>query len=150
MSSCKDTVTCGTYLHNCLYFTANALARNIGKMADKAFKETGLAPSHAFMIMLVNEQPGITQGELCGHLHLAPSTLTRFADKLEKKGVLTREKEGKTVKVYPTEQGKELGKPIAAAWKRLYHDYSAILGKDEGDELTRTIGQASARIEEEF
>lgn len=136
------------YLHNCLYFTANSLARNIGKMADTAFKDTGLSPSHAFMMMLINDQPGMTLKELGEHLHLAPSTLSRFADKLVYKGYIERDQEGKSVRIYPTTDGKALAKPIEAAWKTLFEDYSAILGKDEGIELTKVIDVANKRLEE--
>jgi len=136
------------YLHNCLYFTANNLARNIGKMADGAFKNVGLSPSHAFMMMLVNDQPGIMQKELSEHLGLAPSTLTRFADKLVYQGYIERDQKGKIVKIYPTEKGKELTKPIEAAWKKLYENYSKILGKDAGDELTKSIDNANRRLDD--
>jgi DNA-binding MarR family transcriptional regulator len=139
---------CSTYMHECLYFTANALARNMGKMADKAFKGTGLSPSHAFMLMLVNEQPGITQKELSEHLSLAPSTLTRFADNLAYRDLLQREHKGKTVRLYPTSAGMALSEPIAQAWKSLYLDYSAILGEKPGIDLTREIDQANKRLDD--
>lgn len=139
---------CNDYLHCCLYFTANNLARHMGRMADKAFKETGLSPSHAFMMMLINEHPGITQKELSEHLGLAPSTLTRFADKLVYQGFIERSQEGKVVKLYPTTHGKALAAPIAAAWKRLYKDYSAILGEENGIELTKTIDEANKRLDD--
>lgn len=134
------------YLSNCLYFTANILSRNIGKMADAAFKEVGLSPAHAFMMMLVNDQPGITQKELSEHLDLAPSTLTRFADKLVYGGFIERDQEGKIVRIYPTKEGKALQPSIEAAWKRLYENYSKILGKENGDELTKAIDTANKRL----
>lgn len=136
------------YLKNCLYFSANALSRNITKMAEKAFKDTGLSPSYAFMIMLVNEQPGMTIKELTEHLHLAPSTLTRFADKLVYKDLVERKHKGKTVRIYPTSKGKKLSQPIADAWKKLYTDYSAILGEQAGADLTQTIYEANSRLED--
>ena len=64
-------------LHECLYFSANSLARVITRMADEEFHPTGLSPSHAFLMMLVNDNPGIGQKDLCEQLHLAPSTVNR-------------------------------------------------------------------------
>lgn len=134
------------YLHNCLYFTANNLARNISKMADTAFKDVGLSASHAFMMMLINEQPGIMQKELCDALGLAPSTLSRFADKLVYQGYIERGQEGKIVKMYPTDEGRQLIKSIEVAWHKLYEDYSKILGKETGETLTKDIDNANKRI----
>ena len=51
-------------LHHCLYFTANALSRVIARMAEEEFKTTGLSPSHAFLMMVVNDNLGIGQKEL--------------------------------------------------------------------------------------
>lgn len=135
------------YLKNCLYFSANALSRSITRMAERAFKETDLSPSHAFAIMLVNDQPGITIKELSEHLHLAHSTMVRFIDKLAYNGFVERKQGKRVVEVYPTEKAAEIQKEIEAAWKRLYADYSDILGKDNGDALTKKIFEANQRIE---
>jgi len=135
-------------LHHCLYFTANSLSRVITRMAEEEFRITGLSPSHAFLMMLVNDQPGIGQKELCEHLHLAPSTVTRFVDGLVHRGLLVRETEGKVVKIYATAKGKDLQEPIAKAWKRLYMRYSDILGMEEGNELTRLIDEACEKLAE--
>jgi DNA-binding MarR family transcriptional regulator len=51
--------------------------------------KTGLSPSHAFLMMLATDYPGIGQKELSERLHLAPSTVTRFIDSLVHKGYLT-------------------------------------------------------------
>lgn len=135
-------------LHHCLYFTANALSRVIARMAEEEFKITGLSPSHAFLMMVVNDNPGIGQKELGGQLHLAPSTVTRFIDSLVYRGYLIRKSKGKVSKIHSTSKGKQLKKPIDAAWKNLYHRYSRVLGMKEGDQLTQLIDEASHKLEE--
>lgn len=136
------------YLSNCLYFTANNLSRHITRMAESSFKEIGISPSHAFMMMLINDIPGITQKELSEHLGLAPSTLTRFADKLVYQGYIERAQKGKNVLMHPTEEGMALQKPIEACWKKLFESYSAILGKEEGIALTKAIDDANKRFQD--
>lgn len=138
-----------TILHKCLYFTANSLARVITRMADEEFRRTGLSPSHAFLMMQVNDYPGIGQKELCERLHLAPSTITRFIDALEYKGYLTRQTEGKATKIYATEAGKALRKPIEDAWKRLHQRYAEVLGLKEGDALTAMIDEAGQKLSDQ-
>ena len=133
--------------NKCLYFTVSKLSRAITKMAEEEFAKTGLSPTYGFLIMTVNEKPGISQNEICEVLHIAPSTLTRFIDKLEGKGLVTRKSEGKNSFIYSTEKGMELQKEIEKAWKDLYDRYSEILGYEEGEELAKTTNDAVSRLE---
>jgi len=137
------------YLHNCLFFTASKLSRIITKMAEEEFSITGLSPAYAFLIMLVNDKPDITQKELCGHLHLTQSTVTRFIDKLESKGLVTRRTDGKNSHINTTKKGKQLQGNIEKSWERLYERYSAILGKEEGDLLTQLTDEAGFKLDSE-
>lgn len=128
-------------LHSCLYFTANALAREVTRLADDSFAATGLSPSHAFLVMVACNQPGIGPSELGQGLHLAPSTITRFVEHLENKGYLRRESHGRQVSVFPTPAGEALVPQLQAAWANLHDRYQAVLG-DSGHELAVAIDSA--------
>lgn len=135
------------YLHNCLFFTSGRLARVITRMAEEEFRITGLSPTYAFLIMVVNERQGISQKELCEVLHLAQSTVTRFIDKLEHGGYVIRKNEGKNSLIYTTAKGKRAQNAIEKAWESLYKSYSEILGQKEGDSLNRLIDKAGDKLE---
>jgi DNA-binding MarR family transcriptional regulator len=142
------TNTCSN-LYNCLYFSANALARAITRMAEDAFAPIGLSPTHAFVLKLSIENPGVSPSTLANNLRLAPSTITRLVDALVRKRYLTKEVQGKTTRIHPTETGKALAEPIAAAWGVLHQRYVELLGRQEGDALAKAVGQASQILDQE-
>jgi MarR family transcriptional regulator, organic hydroperoxide resistance regulator len=126
----KSSKFCG-----CLYFTSNALARNVTRMADEAYAPTGLAPSHAMLLMAVIDAPGINPTELAEIMLLSPSTVTRLVEKLEQKGLVLRQSNGKFTEVYPTEAGTAMRMKITAAWMDLYRNYTGLLGEPEAGAL---------------
>jgi DNA-binding MarR family transcriptional regulator len=136
-----------SFLHNCLFFTANRLSRVITKMAEEEFAVTGLTPMYGYLIRLVIGTPGISHKELSEKLYITPSTLTRFIDKLVGKQLVERKVQGKNVFIYPTEKGKQLEGTIRGASKSLHQRYQDILGVETSDQLNKKIELASERLE---
>ena len=136
-------------LHNCLFFTANSLARSISRLAEEEFGRLGLVPSHAFLLMLVIDRPGISQKDLAAQLHLAPSTVSRFVDVLAGRGLLEKRGLGKQVQAWPTAAGQAQLAPIQLAWGEIHRRYSAILGEEEGRSLARLTDEAQRRLDGE-
>ncbi|QAA33791.1 MarR family winged helix-turn-helix transcriptional regulator [Clostridium manihotivorum] len=134
-------------LCDCLYFSANKLARIMTKMADEEFRITGLSPTYAFLVSIVNEKPGISQKDIGEALHITPSTITRFIDKLENSGYVNRRTEGKNSFIYSTEKGMELQKDINRAWSNLQQRYSKSVGKDEYVKVTEMINSVCSKLE---
>lgn len=135
------------YLKECLYFTANRLGRVITKMAEDEFAVSGLSPTYGFLLMAVYEKEGISQKELGGILHLQPSTVTRLVEKLVSKGMIYNRVEGRLSLIYATDKGKALEDVINQCWNNLRARYSAILGAQEGDELTLHLYKVSDQLE---
>lgn len=138
-----------SFLHDCLFFTANRLSRAITKIAEEEFAPTGLTPMYGYLIRLVNGNPGITQKELSEKLSITPSTLTRFIDKLEGKQLVERKGHGKTVLVYPTEKGIALEGTIRQASKNLKARYESVLGPEAAELLSDNIELSSKMLEKE-
>jgi hypothetical protein len=102
--------------------------------------------ANAFLIIRVNDDPGLGQKELGIRLHLAPSTVSRFIDMLAFKGHLTRCAIGKTARICSTQAGERLRKPIEGAWEGLHQRYAQVLGRKTGDALTAAIDKASQQL----
>jgi len=133
--------------YNCLFFSLNALSRSVSRMAEEEFSQTGMAPSYAFLLMAINDKPGIVAGNLAEMLMLAPSTVTRLVEKMEYKGYLERVPEGKFTRIFPTRKALTLNIQIKQAWKNLISRYSRILGDKRSQHLTVELYQAIKLIE---
>jgi len=133
---------------NCLYYSANALARIITKMAEEEFAVVQLAPSYAFLLMAVNGKPGIQPMEISKIMMLTPSTVTRLIEKMEFKGYLERKIIGKFTEVHPTKKSISINGDIKKAWQNLLTHYERVLGKDESKKLTTEIFEAALKLQE--
>jgi DNA-binding MarR family transcriptional regulator len=135
-------------LECCLFFTANSLARDITRMGEEEFVSIGMTPSYAFLMALAVDSPGISQKEISEKMNMAPSTVSRFIDALVKRRLLKKEGQGRMTFIHPTEKGVQLNGAIQEVWKNLYERYSKVLGKKNGDELTRLCLEASKKIQQ--
>lgn len=131
----------------CLFFTATRLQRIASKIADDEFQKLGIAPTYVYILLGVNLKPGITQKELCEELHLTPSTITRLIDKLVLKCLVQRKTEGKSSRIYLTEDGKEMQDYIESFRIKLHERYKKILGEDEYQLLIKLTNNSARLLE---
>ncbi|HET9057718.1 MAG TPA: MarR family transcriptional regulator [Chitinophagaceae bacterium] len=124
-----------------MYFSSNALARKMERLATESWKKVDLSPSHAYLLMLVIDEPGIQPSALVEHLLLTPSTITRLIEKLEKKKLVVRTTEGKLTNVYPTPKAKKLLPELHECLNHFYQAYSAILGKEESTRMVSNMNK---------
>lgn len=134
-------------LNHCLFFTTGKLNRLLAKWAEQEFAFSNLPSSGAFAVMVLCDRPGMTQSELAGILHLDPSTLTRFLDRLEELKLVKRRKEGRMTMLEPTPEGRNLQPALEAGWKRIWRRYTEVLGVDVGNDLAARIHQAAVELE---
>lgn len=134
---------------SCLFYSVNALSRLVSKIADEEFAETGLVPSHAMLVMVVNDRPGIQPSELAGIMQLAPSTVTRFVDKMAYQGLVLRTIDGKNSYLLPTQAGKKMDAELRMAQDRLTTRLKEILGDTAVKELTCHLWQATQAFAQE-
>jgi DNA-binding MarR family transcriptional regulator len=132
----------------CIYFSANALARKIEKLACDCWKTVNLSPSHAYLLMVVIEDPGVQPGTLSDELQLTPSTITRLIEKLEEKKLVVRTMEGKVTNVYPTPKAKDLYSKLKECSNNFVETYSSILGREESARLVQNINKVADKLQD--
>jgi DNA-binding MarR family transcriptional regulator len=131
----------------CLYFNVNALARKVNAIWDQAFAEFELSPAHAYLLRLVLESPGITQTRIAEELNLEKSTVTRFINALEEKGLLKRTRAGRETMVNPTAKAKKIQQRLNHTGEQLYQRMLASVGKTELTQLVRSLRKTGRQVE---
>ena len=134
--------------NKCLYFSANALARRIEKIAVDSWKEVALSPSHGYLLMIVLEEPGVQPTIISKELQLTPSTITRLIEKLEEARLVIRTTEGKLTNIYPTAKAKELYPKMKNCVNNFHQRYTAILGEQESGRAVTSINKLNDKLSE--
>ncbi len=131
----------------CIYFASNALARKTEKLAVSVWKRAGLSPSHAYLLMIVLDEPGVQPGALSAELHLTPSTITRLIEKLEAGKLVVRTAEGKATSVYPTAKSREMKPMLLECVDEFYKSCVALVGKEECIRFVNSINRIGDKLQ---
>jgi DNA-binding MarR family transcriptional regulator len=134
------------YFGDNLYYTTTAFSREISGIAEIAFADLGLTPSDAYLIMCVNEKPNIQPTEISEKILLAPSTITRMIEKLEKRNIVTRATEGKYTFVAPTAKGKDIYTSVIQTWDEVGALFAQKLGDSTVTSLIQFTTQAAGML----
>ena len=81
------------------------------RMKQAFEREMGLSAATWFLLTMLIGEDGISQGEVSHRFEVDPSRITRLAQRLEKEGLLRRErdpKDNRVVRLHATEVGRRL------------------------------------------
>ena len=137
---------------NCLYFNSNALARTVSRIWTEAYRPFDLSPPHAFLLRLVLARPGLMPRELAKELSLSRSTVTRFLDSLESRGLLLRKattEDGREVQVYPTRTSLAIHAQLDQTGQNLSKKMARIIGHDDLSQVVSKLRNLQATLERE-
>lgn len=137
---------CESKFSRCLYFSSQAFARKVEKLAVDHWKPLGLSPSHAYLLILTLEQPGIQPGKMAEQLQLSPSTITRLIEKLEKQKLVVRQTEGKESHVQPTARAEALFPKMKEVISQFNQAYQAALGAQTSFGLIAEMNQLTDQL----
>ncbi len=130
-----------------MYWASAALARKVNKLAEDAWAPMGLAPGQAYLLSLIVDQPGRQPLDLSEELHLAPSTITRFVEKLEENKLVVRVAEGKTTSIYPTQKAKGLSDEINKCKATFREALERVMTKAENEALVKSMLKVADKLD---
>jgi len=106
-----------------MHLNVNKFSRAVSKHFDSYFKPFKLATSYVELLMVIEEVGEVSQKVIAEELDLAPSTITRFINKLDIRGFINKTRSGKTmvISIHPSksEQVRELKEIYNSAEKDL-------------------------------
>ena len=139
-----------TQINNCLYFTISRLFRVVNKFDEESFSKMDICTTHAFlMVLLQEEENGLSVNRISEALTIAPSTVTRFVDKLVLKGYVERVKSGKQSFTKITEEGLKVMPEVYKAWESIFFKIEKIVdNKEYRAETSKNIKEFTDLIEE--
>lgn len=133
----------------CLFFSLNALVRDLNKIWEAQFEDLGLSPSLGYMLAAILTEPGMSQKELSQHLHLERSTVTRFLDTLEGKGLVKREaaaEDARLVRVVASEKGRTLKVKVGKAMKKVADSLDGRVAGQDVDNLLKIASRVREKL----
>lgn len=126
-----------------MHIEANRFSREISAFYDAYFKEDKLATSYIELILIVDEVGSTTQKGIAEKLSLAPSTITRFINKLEKGGLVLKEMDGRSAKVTLTKKGKSSAAHYRSKIAQAEADLMELLGEKFVDTTRQLLDHGS-------
>jgi DNA-binding MarR family transcriptional regulator len=106
-------------------------------------RETSVSAGTWFSLTLLARKDGMSQGELSQKFEVDPSRVTRLATRLEREGLLRRERDledNRVIRMYLTEKGRDLVEGLSDRRERFDRRISAVLSPEELKELRRILG----------
>ena len=121
------------------------------KMKGAFERETGVSAGTWFTLALLIREDGMSQGELSQRFDVDPSRVTRLAKRLEREGLLRRERDrrdNRVLRMYLTDKGRGLIESLSNRRESFDHRVSAVLSPEELKELRRMLGVLAESAEE--
>lgn len=107
-------------------------------------RETGIAGLKWFILKVLAEKDGTSQGEMSQRYEMDPSRVTRTAQAMEREGMVRRERDpedNRVVRMYLTDEGRRLlleKSPVVK--EQIWRRASSALSQEEMRELRRMLG----------
>lgn len=98
---------------------------------DESLQELNVSIYQFDLLMQVAFEEGINQQTCAGRMNVSKGNITQHVDRLEKQGVVTRQKEGRTNYLYLTKKGRDLVADIMPVHDQRVKQILDVLSQEE-------------------
>jgi DNA-binding MarR family transcriptional regulator len=132
-----------------MHLAVNSFSREVSQFFDAYFESYNLATSYIELLLLVHKHEKITQKEIAEEMNLAPSTITRFIKKLEKKGLTDKEKDGRAALIVLSADGRKMISEFSERYEKAISDLKNKLGEKFVDTTEQLLKHGTESIKAE-
>jgi MarR family transcriptional regulator, organic hydroperoxide resistance regulator len=114
-------------------------------------REVGLSTATWFLLSMLIEEDGISQGEVSHRFEVDPSRITRLAQRLQDEGLLRRKRDpedNRVVRLYITEAGRLLIEHCQERRERFESRFRREFSTEELAEFRRALGVVSRLMQD--
>jgi DNA-binding MarR family transcriptional regulator len=114
-------------------------------------REVGLSTATWFLLSMLIEEDGISQGEVSHRFEVDPSRITRLAQRLQDEGLLRRKRDpedNRVVRLYITEEGRLLIEDCQERRERFESRFRREFSTEELAEFRRVLGVVSRLMQD--
>lgn len=131
---------------NTFHSTVNSFSRTLTAYFDDQLGEFGLATSYAELMILMKENEQMSQKEIADFLSLAPSTVTRFVEKLQKKGFVSKTRDGRQVSIQLTKKGVDVADEMETAYEEAVENLRTLVGDKYLDTIEKLLSYGNSEL----
>jgi DNA-binding MarR family transcriptional regulator len=120
-----------------------SLALAFKRMIATIERESGVGGMKWFLLTVLGQRDGLSQGEFTQEYEMDPSRVTRTAQSLEADGLIRRERDAednRVMRMYLTEDGLEVLDRLPEINDQLRSRVHSVLSEEEFEELRRMLG----------
>lgn len=115
----------------------NSFSRDVTRLFDGYFKEYKLATPFVELLIHIHKNEKLSQKELAERMNLAPSTITRFINKLQIRGFIEKKMNGRMAYITLSEKGNERIPHLIESYRKA----EETLRKKLGEKFVHTTEQ---------
>ena len=149
--SSEETARCSEEVRDASDSLLPSLGLAFWRMKHAFEREVGLSTATWFLLSMLLEEDGISQGEVSHRFEVDPSRITRLAQRLQDEGLLLRKRDpedNRVVRLYATEEGRLLIESCQERRERFESRFRREFSPEELAELRRALGVVARLMED--
>jgi DNA-binding MarR family transcriptional regulator len=111
------------------------VVQKVERAAAEHLKAYGLNGAQFYVLSHVGAAEGCMQKELGDSLLVTKGNISHLVDQMERRGLVSRRQEGRTNRLYLTEEGRRLFEEVVPAHEDLVHRLMSALPEEEQAQL---------------